>query len=95
MKLEYDDNINRWTWDMWRQGLEMVSENRVAIVVSPFQELIGNDMTEESLTSSLQYQMRQVCLIQELANVRMTLFILYFASRMNKETIFIYASMLS
>ena len=66
---------------MWRLGLELVSENRVAVVVFPSQELIRNDIIEP-LKSSLQYQMQQVSLIQELAEVIIT-FLIILKSKMN------------
>ena len=67
---------------MWCRGLELVSENRVAVVVFPSQELISNDIIEQPFKSSLQYQMQQVSLIQELTEVIIT-FLIILNSKMN------------
>ena len=67
---------------MWCRGLELVSENRVAVVVFPSQELISNDIIEPPFKSSLQCQMQQVSIIQELAEVIIT-FLIILNSKMN------------
>ncbi|MCO5602087.1 hypothetical protein L7F22_056215 [Adiantum nelumboides] len=68
-ELDCGNEVNESTWRLWRGGLRLIAENKVAIVALASGDMADGELTNTCVESNLEDQAGQVLAMQELAEM--------------------------